>query len=156
MTLCHVTVCNVFVMWFSRYSLPIQLEMHWYFTNIPITNIRYLSIPILLILLCSVVLIIIFVLRIIKIQKLRLDIYISVIVSLVCLEVLHEPNLVSSCKVKKNPNTLTQCFWKAHVVHHWLKELLIWHCTVLSLGHMAQLIMIILSLTALTLVDMYS
>ena len=37
------------------------------------------------------------------------------------------------------------------MVHHWAKELLIWHCTVLSLGHMAQLIMIILSLTALTL-----
>ena len=37
-----------------------------------------------------------------------------------------------------------------HTVHHWPKELLIWHCTVLSLGQMAQLIMIILSLTALT------
>ena len=37
------------------------------------------------------------------------------------------------------------------MAHHWLKELLIWHCTVLSLGQMAQLIMIILSLTVLTL-----
>ena len=37
------------------------------------------------------------------------------------------------------------------MVHHWPKEFLIWHCTVLSLGQMAQLIMIILSLTALTL-----
>ena len=35
------------------------------------------------------------------------------------------------------------------MVHHWHKELLILHCTVLSLGQMAQLIMIILSLTAL-------
>ena len=32
-----------------------------------------------------------------------------------------------------------------------VKELLIWHSTVLSLGQMVQLIMIILSLTALTL-----
>ena len=37
------------------------------------------------------------------------------------------------------------------MVHHCPKELLIWHCTVLSLGQMAQLIMIILSLTTLTL-----
>ena len=29
--------------------------------------------------------------------------------------------------------------------HHWLKKLLIWHRTVLSLGQMVQLIMIILS-----------
>ena len=36
------------------------------------------------------------------------------------------------------------------MVHHWPKELLIWHSTVLSLGQMSQLIMIILSLTALT------
>ena len=35
------------------------------------------------------------------------------------------------------------------MVHHWPKELLIWHSTVLSLGQMAQLIMVILSLTAL-------
>ena len=35
------------------------------------------------------------------------------------------------------------------MAHHWPKELLIWHSTVLSLGQMAQLIMIILSLTAL-------
>ena len=35
------------------------------------------------------------------------------------------------------------------MAHNWPKELLIWHCTVLSLGQMAQLIMIILSLTAL-------
>ena len=34
-------------------------------------------------------------------------------------------------------------------VHHWPKELLIWHCTVLSLGQLVQLIMIVLSLTAL-------
>ena len=44
------------------------------------------------------------------------------------------------------------------MAHHWPKELLIWHCTVHSLGQMVQLItntcetcMIILSLTALTL-----
>ena len=37
------------------------------------------------------------------------------------------------------------------MAHHWPKELLIWHCAILSLGQMAQLIMIILSLTALTL-----
>ena len=35
------------------------------------------------------------------------------------------------------------------MVHHWPKELLNWHCTVLSLGQMVQLIMIILSQTAL-------
>ena len=34
-------------------------------------------------------------------------------------------------------------------INHWPKELLIWHCTVLSLGQMAQLI-IIISVTALT------
>ena len=33
----------------------------------------------------------------------------------------------------------------------WSKKLLIWHCTVLSLGQMVQLIMIILSPTALAL-----
>ena len=33
------------------------------------------------------------------------------------------------------------------MVHHWPKELLIWHCTGLCLGQMARLIMIILSLT---------
>ena len=36
------------------------------------------------------------------------------------------------------------------MAHHWPKESY-WHCTVLSLGQMTQLIMIILSLTALTL-----
>ena len=36
------------------------------------------------------------------------------------------------------------------MVHHCPKELLIWHSTVLSFGQMAQLIMIILSLTAST------
>ena len=36
------------------------------------------------------------------------------------------------------------------MVHYWSKELLHWHCIVLSLGQMAQLIMIILLLTALT------
>ena len=50
---------------------------------------------------------------------------------------------------------LIQCFWYAHMAHYWPKEHLIWHCTVLSLvlgpDEMAQLIMIILSLTALTL-----
>ena len=39
-------------------------------------------------------------------------------------------------------------------MHHWPKELLMWHCTVLSLSQMAQLIMIILSLTALTLCEL--
>ena len=36
------------------------------------------------------------------------------------------------------------------MVHHWHEKLLIWPCLVLSLGQW-QLIMIILSLTALTL-----
>ena len=39
------------------------------------------------------------------------------------------------------------------MVHHWPKEFLIWHCTVLSLGQMAQLSMIILSLHILTIVE---
>ena len=37
------------------------------------------------------------------------------------------------------------------MAHHWPKELLNWCHTVLSLGQMAQIIMIILSLIALTL-----
>ena len=46
-----------------------------------------------------------------------------------------------------------QCFDKLKMVHHWPKEFLIWHCTVLPLGQMAQLIMIILSLHILTIVE---
>ena len=30
--------------------------------------------------------------------------------------------------------TPIQCFLEAHMAHHWPKELLIWHCTVISLG----------------------
>ena len=37
------------------------------------------------------------------------------------------------------------------MAHHWPREVFIWHSTVLSLGQIVQLIMIILSLTALTL-----
>ena len=39
---------------------------------------------------------------------------------------------------------------KSHMVHHWPKELLIWHCKVLYLGQMALLITIGLSLAAFT------
>ena len=37
------------------------------------------------------------------------------------------------------------------MVHQWPKELFIWHCTVFPLGQIVQLIVNILSLTALTL-----
>ena len=37
------------------------------------------------------------------------------------------------------------------MAHHWPRELFSWHSTVLSLGQIVQLIVIILSLTALTL-----
>ena len=37
-------------------------------------------------------------------------------------------------------------FLIVHMVHHWPKELLIWYHAVLSLGQMAQLIIIILGI----------
>ena len=61
-----------------------------------------------------------------------------------------------TCKKKQISQTSTSqvycttVFLIAYMVQHWPKKLLIWHCTVLSLKPVAQLIMIVFSLTALT------
>ena len=34
-------------------------------------------------------------------------------------------------QIQQNLVSGKQCFYKAHMVHHWPKELLIWHCIVL-------------------------
>ena len=57
-----------------------------------------------------------------------------------------------TCMYSLKPEMMyVRVFDKLIMAPLWPKELLIWHYMVLSLGQMAQLIMIILPLTALTL-----